>query len=216
MTCLKHYFCQQWPKKTKIQATNIYTSAVSVVSILHKKFIITKKKQYLPFQTLCKYFSSNSFHDHICTFSTCQFFDLPHYKTYQRWRECQYLISYPSLCWPYNSCDFVWRIWCWINNNLLIDFLIHSHHLSAWYCVDVVRRNPVLVTHGSQRVNRKNYLIFDTVFVVINCGWCSHCCNNIKLVLTCSSNNLKNRARLLWGSYDTQSLEVLYSPQPDL
>ena len=30
-------------QKTKIQATNIYTSAVSVVSILHKKFIITKK-----------------------------------------------------------------------------------------------------------------------------------------------------------------------------
>ena len=213
MTCLKLYFCQQWPKKPRFKPQIfILLPCQSYI----RNLLSQKKKQYLPFQTLCKYFSSNSFHDNVCTFSTCQFFDLPHYKTYQRWRECQDLISYPSLCLPYNSCNFVWRIWCWINNNLLIDFLIHSHHLSDWYCIYIVRRNPVLVTHGSQRVKRKNYLIFDTVFVVINCGWRSHCCNNIKLVLTCSSNNLKNRARLLWGSYDTQSLEVLYSPQPDL
>ena len=40
----KTLFLPTMTQKTKIQATNIYTSAVSVVSILHKKFIITKKK----------------------------------------------------------------------------------------------------------------------------------------------------------------------------
>ena len=42
----KTLFLPTMTQKTKIQATNIYTfvvSVVSVVSILHKKFIITKK-----------------------------------------------------------------------------------------------------------------------------------------------------------------------------
>ena len=29
------------------------------------------------------------------------------------------------------------------------DIFLHSHHLSGWYCNDIVRRNSVLVTHGS-------------------------------------------------------------------
>ena len=28
-----------------------------------------------------------------------------------------------------------------------------AHHLSAWYCTNIVRRNSVLVTHGNWRVN---------------------------------------------------------------
>ena len=40
----KTLFLPTMTQKAKIQATNIYTSAVSVVLILHKKFIITKKK----------------------------------------------------------------------------------------------------------------------------------------------------------------------------
>ena len=36
-------------------------------------------------------------------------------------------------------------------NNPLIDIFLYSHHLSAWYCVDIVRRNSVLVTHGKWR-----------------------------------------------------------------
>ena len=35
----------------------------------------------------------------------------------------------------------------------MIDILLYSHHLPAWYCIDIVRRNSVLVTFGSERVN---------------------------------------------------------------
>ena len=46
----------------------------------------------------------------------------------------------------------VWRIWYWSISNPIIDIFLYSHHLSAWYCIDVARRNSVLVTHGSYRV----------------------------------------------------------------
>ena len=38
------------------------------------------------------------------------------------------------------------------NNDPLIDISLYSHHLSAWYCIDIVRHNSFLVTHGSGRV----------------------------------------------------------------
>ena len=38
--------------------------------------------------------------------------------------------------------------------NLLVDVFLYSHHLSAWYCIDIVRRKYVLVAHGSLRVNQ--------------------------------------------------------------
>ena len=31
----------------------------------------------------------------------------------------------------------------------LYDILLYSYHLSAWYCIDIVRRNFISVTHGS-------------------------------------------------------------------
>ena len=34
-----------------------------------------------------------------------------------------------------------------------LTFCFHSHHLSAWYCSDIIMRNSVLVTLGSQTVN---------------------------------------------------------------
>ena len=39
---------------------------------------------------------------------------------------------------------------------------LYSHHLSGRYCTDIVRRNSVLVTHGSWRVkkNRQRNPIF--------------------------------------------------------
>ena len=37
--------------------------------------------------------------------------------------------------------------------NSLAYNILYSLHLSAWYCLDIVRRNSLLVTHGSQRVN---------------------------------------------------------------
>ena len=38
------------------------------------------------------------------------------------------------------------------SNNPLIGICIYSHHLSALYCIDIVRRNSVLVTYGGERV----------------------------------------------------------------
>ena len=34
-------------------------------------------------------------------------------------------------------------------NNLLIDTFLGSHFLSSRFCIDIIRRNSVLVTHGS-------------------------------------------------------------------
>ena len=34
-------------------------------------------------------------------------------------------------------------------NHTFIDIFLYSHHLSVWYCINVVGRSSVLVTHGS-------------------------------------------------------------------
>ena len=34
----------------------------------------------------------------------------------------------------------------------MIDILLYSHHLPTWHCIDIVRRNSVLVTCASERV----------------------------------------------------------------
>ena len=43
----------------------------------------------------------------------------------------------------------VWRICIGSIYNPLHDMFLYSHPSSAWYRIDVVRRNSVLVTHGS-------------------------------------------------------------------
>ena len=43
----------------------------------------------------------------------------------------------------------VLRIWSLINLKSLIYIFLYSHNLSAQYCIDIVRRNSALVTHGS-------------------------------------------------------------------
>ena len=48
----------------------------------------------------------------------------------------------------------------------IIDIFPHSHHLSVWYCIDIVRRNSVLVTHESQRVKSSFQLSVKVVFVL--------------------------------------------------
>ena len=57
----------------------------------------------------------------------------------------------------------VWRIWCWIGRlliNTLIDIFLYSHHLSAWYRTNIVRRNYIFVSHGNLRIDDKNtYLL---------------------------------------------------------
>ena len=35
--------------------------------------------------------------------------------------------------------------------NPLIDIFLYSRHLSAGYCIDIVRRNSILVTDGSYK-----------------------------------------------------------------
>ena len=40
----------------------------------------------------------------------------------------------------------------------MIDILLYSHHLPAWYSIDTVRRNSVLVTCGSERVKQLKWV----------------------------------------------------------
>ena len=63
----------------------------------------------------------------------------------------QDLTSNSPYCLPYSSCDVSHKgeIGIGSTNNPMIDISLYSHHLSAWYCIDIVRRNSVLVTHGS-------------------------------------------------------------------
>ena len=52
-------------------------------------------------------------------------------------------------------------IWYCINQQPpIIDIFIYCHHLSAWYCIDIVRRNTVLVIRGNQRVKEKTPFSF--------------------------------------------------------
>ena len=61
----------------------------------------------------------------------------------------QDLISNSPYYKPYNSYDVSLE-------NLVLDqlnislslFPLYSHHLSAWYCIDIVRRTSLLVTYG--------------------------------------------------------------------
>ena len=73
-------------------------------------------------------------------------------------------ISFATLHTVYHTIHkpLIWRIWHWINNNnlanmwifiylnnnLLINIFLYSHHLSGWYCINIVRRNSLLVTCG--------------------------------------------------------------------
>ena len=55
----------------------------------------------------------------------------------------------------------------------MIDILLYPHHLPAWYCIDIVRRNSLLVTCGSEMVNisfhyQKSLKFFLKIFI---CGY---------------------------------------------
>ena len=61
---------------------------------------------------------------------------------------------------PYNSYDVSSDKLVLIPNNLKLNKYLYSHHLSSWYCINVVRRNSVLVTHGSLGVKEDlNFLV---------------------------------------------------------
>ena len=42
----------------------------------------------------------------------------------------------------------------------MIDVFLYSHHLPAWCCIDIVRRNSVLVTCGSEEMQAPKILHF--------------------------------------------------------
>ena len=63
-----------------------------------------------------------------------------------------WLVILLTVCYT-NLVMLVWRICYWINtNNPFIGVFLFSHYLSAWYCFDIIRRNSVLVSHGSYTV----------------------------------------------------------------
>ena len=62
----------------------------------------------------------------------------------------------------------VQRIWYWINYPM-VDIVLYSHHLPAWYCIDIVRRNSVLVTCGSERVKESYWVKLLEDFCVRRC-----------------------------------------------
>ena len=58
----------------------------------------------------------------------------------------------------------VLRIWYQINKKSTswgFSYLFVSLHLSPWYCIDIVRRNTVLVTHRSKEGN-----VFSTLIAI--------------------------------------------------
>ena len=48
----------------------------------------------------------------------------------------------------------VLSIWCLIKQYPLVDIFRNSRHESARQCIDIVRKNYLLVTSGSKRVNK--------------------------------------------------------------
>ena len=58
-------------------------------------------------------------------------------------------ISNSPLCQPYNSYDVYSENCVGSTNNPLVDIFHYPHHFSACYCIDIVRRKSVLVTHGN-------------------------------------------------------------------
>ena len=65
----------------------------------------------------------------------------------------------------------VWRVWCWINVEPPDWYFCYSHHLSAWYCIDIVRRNSVLITHGSLRLIAETTLHVLDILLISQSGF---------------------------------------------
>ena len=69
----------------------------------------------------------------------------------------------------------VLRIWCWINWKTLklISIFLYSHHLSDWYCIDIVRRSSVLVTgvKGLKWQKKRNSASLKPLFSCLKDNW---------------------------------------------
>ena len=80
-----------------------------------------------------------------------------------------FLVRNSPYCLPYHS----YGVWFWefgfgSTYNPVIDIFLNSQHLSAWYCIDIARRNFVLVTHGSERVKGLTVLVVNTASICPN------------------------------------------------
>ena len=64
-----------------------------------------------------------------------------------------------SFSWYFSSVSAMQFLWFSLwefgiesTDSFLIDIFLHSHHLSAWYGISIVRRNSLLVTQGRWKV----------------------------------------------------------------
>ena len=46
----------------------------------------------------------------------------------------------------------VWRIWYWICLKSPEWYFLYSYSISSWFCIKIVRRNSVLITHGVDKM----------------------------------------------------------------
>lgn len=61
----------------------------------------------------------------------------------------------PKISFSYSSYSLLF-LWFWLwgfgfgsSNNSPIETFLYSHHLRAWYCMNIVRRNSSLVNHAN-------------------------------------------------------------------
>ena len=50
---------------------------------------------------------------------------------------------------------YFWEFGIGSANNPLIDTFLGSHQLCSWFCIDIVRRISLLVTHGNCRIEKE-------------------------------------------------------------
>ena len=90
--------------------------------------------------------------------------------------------------------------------NPLIDIFVYSYHLTAWYCIDIVSKNYVLVIHGSLRVKQSLKQTFRhsasqsirlTIYVYLSHGPSSYNFLYTYLIGTIWHNNNKLRVTFL-------------------
>ena len=85
-------------------------------------------------------------------------------------------------------------------NHLLIDVFLHSHHLSAWYCIDIVMRKSVLVTNKGWKFK---IWYFPVLSHLTKIAWkwfkyCKYVINDMEKSLLL----LKSLFHIFWFSYN--------------
>ena len=101
---------------------------------------------------------------------------------------CQYISSCRAKSLPlslprshlyFSSLSVIQFIWCYFGEfgigstmNTIIDIFLYSHPLSAWFCIDIVRRKSALVTHKNWMVNlSRNHINYVFCDFCMTCMW---------------------------------------------